>query len=73
MQGDPLNVFMQKSPEDAALSFYAGLPTSDFVLFDYIKQKLTEYDPLDQQSLKNVIARVSDEIGQKILVSVFEI
>jgi hypothetical protein len=48
------------------------LAPSDFFLFGCIKQKLTENNIPDRQSLKNAIAQIFDETKQETLRAVFE-
>jgi hypothetical protein len=53
-------------------AYNPDLAPSDFFLFDYVMQKLAEYDTPDQQSSERSIAHIFDEIGQKTLTAVFE-
>jgi hypothetical protein len=60
---------IQRTPHPA---YSADLAPSDFFLFGYIKRRLTEHHIPDEQSLKNAIAPIFNEIRQKTLTAVFE-
>jgi hypothetical protein len=48
------------------------LAPSDLFLFGDTKRKPTEHDIPDRQSLTGAIIHISNEIGQKTLMAVFE-
>jgi hypothetical protein len=60
---------IQRIPHPA---YSPDLTPSDFFLFGYIKQKLTEYDIPDRKNLKSGITYIFHEIGQETLMTVLE-
>jgi hypothetical protein len=58
IQGDPLNVFTQKIQGIPRPAYIPNLAPSDFFLFGYIKQKFSEYDIPDRQSLKSAMTHI---------------
>jgi hypothetical protein len=68
-----LNVFAQEKIKRVLPAAYnPDSAPSDFFLFGYMKQKLTECDIPDRESLKCAITRIFDEIGQEMLTTVFD-
>jgi hypothetical protein len=72
MQGDSVNIFMQKIRRIPHPACSPDFAPSDFFPFGYIKRRLGEYNILDRQSLKSAITHIFDEIGQETLMTVFE-
>jgi hypothetical protein len=54
-------------------SYSPNIAPSDFVLFGYLKKKLTEYDIPDRVRLKLAITHIFSEIGQETLIPVLEL
>jgi hypothetical protein len=47
------------------------LAPSDFFLFGYIKEKLTDYDYRTREELKSAIIEICNEISDDVLINVF--
>jgi histone-lysine N-methyltransferase SETMAR len=52
-------------------SYSPDIAPSDFFRFDYVKEKLTEYDIPDRERLKFAITHIFSQIGQETLITVF--
>jgi hypothetical protein len=53
------------------LSSSSDIAPSDFFLFGYLQEKLTEYGIPDRERLKSAITHIFSEIGQETLITVF--
>jgi hypothetical protein len=52
-------------------SYSPDIAPSNFFLFGYLKEKLTEYDIPDWERLQLAITHIFSEIGQETLITVF--
>jgi hypothetical protein len=70
--GGPRNVSGRQGRKDCRILFIAPTSPSDFFLFGYIKEQLTQFNCTNREELKNEITAIFNGVDKDVPFAVFE-